>query len=114
VQKEVRFLVRQRVRNFGAGANPAQKVTLIAGVPALIAVLQFDVTSTPPAEFKCTNPKYAHTIAIADVNADTPKELARMYCTGDLRAAAEALTATTRYTTDTIFHGAIVRLPNSK
>ena len=104
----------RRVRDFWAGTNPAQKVTLIAGTAVLIAALQFDVTSTPPAEFKCTNPKYAHTIAIADDNADTPKELARMYCTGDLRAAAEALAVATRYTTDTIFHGAIIRLPNSK
>jgi hypothetical protein len=114
VQKEVRFLVRQRVRNFWAGANPAQKVTLIAGVTTLIAVLQLDVTSAPPAEFKCTNPKFAHTIALADDNADTPEKLARLYCTGDMRAATEALAVVTRYTTGTIFHGAIVRLPNSK
>jgi hypothetical protein len=108
--------MRQRVRNFWAGTSPAQKVSLIAGVTVLIAALQLDVTSAPPAEFnfRCTNPKYTHVIAIVGDGADTPEKLARTYCTGDLRAAAEELAVVTRYTTGTIFHGAIISLPNSK
>lgn len=106
----------RRVRAFWAGANPAQKVTLIAGTMMFVAVLQLDATSArvPPAKFRCTNPNLGHVVAIAGRDTDTPKELAHAYCTGDLRAATEALTEETRYTTDTIFHGAVIRLPNSK
>lgn len=104
----------RRVRNFWAGTNPAQKVTLTAGVVLLIAVLQLGTADAPSAPFSCTNPGLGHVIAVADVNTDTPKELARAYCKGNLVAAADALAEETRYTTDTIFHGAIVRLPNSK
>jgi hypothetical protein len=106
--------MRQRVRNFWAGTNPAQKISLVLGTATLVAVLQLGTADAPVAPFSCTNPAFGHTIAIAGDDSDTPKELAAKYCKGNLIAAADALATETRYTTDTIFHGAIVRLPNSK
>lgn len=106
--------MRQRVRNFWAGTNPAQKFSLTVGTIVLVAVLQLGTVRAPAAPFTCTNPGLGHTVAIAGEDTDTPRELARKYCKGNLIAAADALAAETRYTTDTIFHGAIVHLPNSK
>lgn len=109
--------MRQRLRNFWAGTNPAQKASLFAGTALLVTVSLLDVApdkSGPRVDFTCRNPQLGHTVAIVGDDSDTPNELARKYCKGNLSAAADVFTNETRYTTDTIFHGAIVRLPNSK
>lgn len=109
--------MRERLRDFRAGLNPARKASLFAGGVLLVTVLLLDVTprgDKQQADFTCYNPDYAHAVAIVGDDSDTPKELARKYCKGDLSAAADAFANETRYTTDTIFHGAIIKLPNSK
>lgn len=109
--------MRKRLRNFRAGLNPARKASLFAGGVLLVTALLLDVTpdkSKQQTDFTCRNPELGHTVAIIGDDSDTPKELARKYCKGDLSAAADAFADATRYTTDTIFHGAIIRLPNSK
>lgn len=106
--------MRRRVRNFWAGINPAQKTSLVLGTAAFIAVLQLGTPDAPDAQFSCRSQLFAHTIALAGPGADTPEKIARKYCKGDLSAVVDVLTKETRYTTDTIFHGAIVRLPSSK
>jgi hypothetical protein len=117
VQKKVRVLVHQRLRDFRAGLNPARKASLYAGTALLVTVLFLDVTpdkSRQQTDFTCRNPELGHTVAIVSDDSDTPNELARKYCKGNLSAAADAFADATRYTTDTIFHGAIIRLPNSE